>query len=114
MEANVQNASASSRYGGYPREKTIYDPENIRAMVYLVETDNAKGPQEITYGAAKELFSVDAGGHVDRNLRLALLAVELAEAALRLRVEVSAEALRLYVRDYFCSNSKLERLFSNF
>ena len=45
MEANVQNASASSRYGGYPREKTIYDPENIpRAprQVWIHLDDNQK------------------------------------------------------------------------
>jgi hypothetical protein len=37
-------------YGGYAKEKTIYDSVSIRPMVYLIECYYKKRPKEITLG----------------------------------------------------------------
>jgi hypothetical protein len=43
-------------FGGYPKEKTIYDKNSVKTMVYLVEMGNEKKPNEISLGTDDNLF----------------------------------------------------------
>jgi hypothetical protein len=43
-------------FGGYPREKTIYDKYSIRSMIYLVEASFYKKPPEDSLGTDDNLF----------------------------------------------------------
>ena len=67
-------------YGGYPAEKTKYDSASLRAFNMLIETSHNKQPTQFL-GSSLDIFNpVQAeNGHVARNLRLALLAVELVQ-----------------------------------
>ena len=71
--------------------------ENVRAAVYLIETDGQKDPREATYGA-REIISSSEGdlyisresienedpqlgydGHINRNIRLATAMIDLSK-----------------------------------
>lgn len=67
-------------FGGYPKEKTIYDQSTLRVFNMLVETSNTKIP--FTHlGTSLDVMRGDTtgNGHISRNIRLALLAAELVE-----------------------------------
>jgi len=43
-------------FGGYPKEKTIYDEFSVRTMIYLVEASFNKKPYEDELGSDDNLF----------------------------------------------------------
>ena len=65
-------------YGGYPEEKTVYEDATLRAANILVEASDAKWPSESVLGGREGLFEPKGkgSGHVPRNLRLSLLALD--------------------------------------
>ncbi|GLD97563.1 hypothetical protein PINS_up006253 [Pythium insidiosum] len=82
-------------YGGYPREKTVYNNVTHRAFNILVETANAKHPRDDTLGQYDDLYRSEldfhsseraesfSAGHITQNVRLALMLVELVQPYLR-------------------------------
>jgi hypothetical protein len=71
-------------YGGYPREKTVYDSHVLRAVLYLVETAFRKTPHVSKLGhktSVEEPFKPGqlGDGHVPRNVRLCLAALDAVE-----------------------------------
>lgn len=67
-------------YGGYPKEKTIYNNSTLRVFNMLVETSNKKEPQHKLGNSADVLSCETSGnGHISRNIRLSLLAVDMVE-----------------------------------
>ncbi|KAH8078118.1 hypothetical protein JL720_9793 [Aureococcus anophagefferens] len=69
---------------GYDRARTAsYDDASNRCFMVLVETSNAKAGPPRLFGGDGALFDPaaagDDGGHVPRNVRLALLALDVAE-----------------------------------
>lgn len=71
-------------HGGYPASKTSYDSSTLRVFNALVETSNRKSPRD-HLGNDQQIFPITAGtdsrsvGHVPRNVRLSLLAIDLVE-----------------------------------
>lgn len=69
-------------FGGYDTIKTVYQDSSLRAFNMLVETSHEKIPQ---YHLGTENGILDWGGngdgngHIARNIRLSLLAIELTE-----------------------------------
>ncbi|OWZ22607.1 hypothetical protein PHMEG_0002685 [Phytophthora megakarya] len=82
-------------FGGYPKEKTIYNNITNRAFNMLVETSNSKEPKQDDLGNFKELYkenvdffrteetTTESVGHVPRNVRLALMMIEMAQPMVR-------------------------------
>ncbi|KAL3672084.1 hypothetical protein V7S43_002748 [Phytophthora oleae] len=82
-------------FGGYPKEKTIYNNITHRAFNMLVETSNNKEPAVKDLGNFKELYQANVDffrtegiktefvGHVPRNVRLALMMIEMAQPLVR-------------------------------
>lgn len=68
-------------YGGYPLEKTEYFPDMTRCVTFLVETGMSKRPPEKTLGDSKRMLlrGGKGDGHVPRNVRLLLTAVDALE-----------------------------------
>ena len=68
-------------FGGYPAEKTIYNPSTLRVFNMLVESSDQKIPPAKSLGTSEEVLqSTSTGtGYVSRNMRLSLLAIELVE-----------------------------------
>eukprot|EP00656_Telonema_subtile_P056608 TRINITY_DN9082_c0_g2_i1.p1 TRINITY_DN9082_c0_g2~~TRINITY_DN9082_c0_g2_i1.p1 ORF type:complete len:568 (-),score=104.35 TRINITY_DN9082_c0_g2_i1:126-1829(-) len=69
------------RVKGYPTSKTRYDDQALRCPMFLVETAMDKDPHEGSLGGEEEVFLPGGAedGHVPRNLRIGLLAIDLAE-----------------------------------
>ncbi|CAM9928960.1 unnamed protein product, partial [Ectocarpus fasciculatus] len=71
--------------GRYPRAKTIYNSAMLRAFNILVETSDQKHPSQALLGSRQGLLDhtpseeAHGNGHVARNIRLALMAVDLVE-----------------------------------
>ncbi|KAG1703771.1 hypothetical protein DVH05_006786 [Phytophthora capsici] len=82
-------------FGGYPKEKTVYNNITHRAFNMLVETSNNKEPAVKDLGNFKELYQANVDfyrtdgvqtelvGHVPRNVRLALMMIEMAQPLVR-------------------------------
>ncbi|KAJ8561753.1 hypothetical protein ON010_g7927 [Phytophthora cinnamomi] len=82
-------------FGGYPKEKTVYNNITHRAFNMLVETSNAKEPRPGDLGNFKELYKANVDfyrtdsikkefvGHVPRNVRLALMMIEMVQPLVR-------------------------------
>jgi hypothetical protein len=73
-------------FDGYPSAQTQYDDATLRAFNMLVETSDNKMPKQNLGNSVNILGAApEENGHVARNLRLALLAVELVQpwAAIR-------------------------------
>jgi hypothetical protein len=69
-------------FGGYPKEKTTYNNSTLRAFNMLIETSDPKAPPRSELGQRTHPLVSSNGvenGHIARNLRLALLAVDVAE-----------------------------------
>ncbi|KAG6976221.1 hypothetical protein JG688_00001565 [Phytophthora aleatoria] len=89
------HACEPSTFGGYPKEKTIYNNITHRAFNMLVETSNTKEPKAADLGNFKELYKANVDffrtegittefvGHVPRNVRLALMMIEMAQPLVR-------------------------------
>jgi Zinc carboxypeptidase len=73
-------------YGGYPAKQTKYDNSTLRAFNMLIETSDDKRPSADTLGTSEKILtqSSPGNGHVARNLRLALLSLELVEPYVRI------------------------------
>ncbi|KAL3943524.1 MAG: hypothetical protein SGBAC_002419 [Bacillariaceae sp.] len=67
-------------FGGYPKEKTIYNNSTLRIFNMLIETSDDKIPT-IHLGNSVDVLHKDTkgNGHISRNIRVALLAAELVE-----------------------------------
>jgi len=80
---------APTTFGGYPAEKTTYNNSTLRAFNMLIETSTPKTPQRKDLGKrTNPLEGGDGGGnngHIVRNLRLALLAVDVVEPYVSIR-----------------------------
>ena len=71
-----------STFGGYDAEKTQYNNSTLRAFNMLIETSDIKEPPRSQLGKRTQpLISTDGAenGHIARNIRLALLAVDAVE-----------------------------------
>jgi Zinc carboxypeptidase len=68
-------------FSGYDKAKTIYSNSTLRVFNMLVETSDDKIPKTEDLGSSLGIMysDGDGNGHVARNIRLALLAVELVE-----------------------------------
>lgn len=78
--ANNQGCHPSS-YGGYPRAKTSYTPDMLKAFNILIETSSAKKPS-YGFGNTNEVLrgsGASGDGHIPRNLRLCLLMTDLVQ-----------------------------------
>eukprot|EP00957_Ditylum_brightwellii_P192744 14676033-Ditylum_brightwellii.AAC.1 len=69
------------QYGGYPKERTIYDESTLRTFNMLVETSDVKSPARDDLGTSHDPFNTNSqgNGHISRNIRLALLALDLVQ-----------------------------------
>jgi hypothetical protein len=68
-------------FDGYPQEKTIYNESTLRAFNMLIETSDRKIPHS-HLGSNHNLLDDNQheyNGHVSRNIRLALMAIELVQ-----------------------------------
>ena len=64
---------------GYDRERTAsYDDASNGCSMLLVETSNAKAGPPSLFGSEDKLFDMGPG-HVTRNIRLALVAIDIVE-----------------------------------
>ncbi|KAL7509201.1 hypothetical protein ACHAXN_007366 [Cyclotella atomus] len=73
---------APTTYGGYDAEKTTYNNSTLRAFNMLIETSDIKGPPRDQLGKRTQPLISSSGeenGHIARNIRLALLAVDAVE-----------------------------------
>lgn len=82
-------------FGGYPKKKTVYNNVTNRAFNMLVETSNRKVPLPADLGNFKELYNANVDffrtkgtatkvvGHVPRNVRLALMMIEMVQPLVR-------------------------------
>lgn len=70
-----------STYGGYPASKTIYNEATLRVFNMLVETSTNKIPPSSELGTSKDVLdqNTSGNGHVSRNIRLAIAAIDLVE-----------------------------------
>ena len=69
-------------YGGYPENKTQYNESTLRAFNMLIETSNDKIPRHhlgSTKGLLNQHVSFENNGHVARNIRLGLAAIEFVQ-----------------------------------
>jgi len=67
--------------GDYPPEKTEYNDSMLRAFNMLVETSNAKIPKK-SLGTSEDVLQPDnsiGNGHIARNMRLALMAIDIVQ-----------------------------------
>ena len=75
-------------YGGYPPEKTVYNNSTLRAFNMLIETSDKKEPNREDLGSRHDPLISKNGrenGHVARNIRLALLAMDVVEPYVSIR-----------------------------
>lgn len=75
-------------FGGYPAEKTQYGNSTLRAFNMLIETSDPKEPPRATLGKRTNPLASSNGeenGHVARNMRLALLAMDVVEPYVSIR-----------------------------
>lgn len=77
--------------GGYPKEKVRLDKRTQRCVTYLVETAREKKPDEHMLGSSEHVLQrgADGDGHVPRNVRLLLSAVDALEPYIILGDSVS-------------------------
>ena len=68
-------------FGGYPKEKTVYNDSMLRVFNMLIETSDQKTPKPSNLGTSWDVLSGDTAhnGHISRNIRLALLSADLVE-----------------------------------
>ena len=106
-------------YGGYESEQTTYNNSTLRAFNMLVETSDPKTPNRDDLGMrTSPLVSSNGGenGHIARNIRLALLAMDIVEPYVTIRglegLELEDDVLptvnmRRYNGVSYLENSKL-------
>eukprot|EP00571_Detonula_confervacea_P003463 CAMPEP_0172329022 /NCGR_PEP_ID=MMETSP1058-20130122/60661_1 /TAXON_ID=83371 /ORGANISM="Detonula confervacea, Strain CCMP 353" /LENGTH=871 /DNA_ID=CAMNT_0013046167 /DNA_START=25 /DNA_END=2640 /DNA_ORIENTATION=- len=77
-----------STFGGYPAEKTQYNNSTLRAFNMLIETSDPKEPPRAELGKRTNPLMSSNGkenGHIARNMRLALLAMDVVEPYVSIR-----------------------------
>ncbi|KAJ8901433.1 hypothetical protein NDN08_007279 [Rhodosorus marinus] len=77
---NMTNCKPST-HGGYPLEYTTYNDVSNRCVSYSVETSRESSPAEKDLGEPRGLYArkeSNGNGHIPRNLRLALMAIDVA------------------------------------
>jgi len=75
-------------FGGYPAAKTKYNNSTLRAFNMLVETSDPKTPPRDALGKRNQPLVSSNGednGHIARNIRLALLAIDVVEPYVSIR-----------------------------
>ena len=75
-------------FGGYAPEKTTYNNSTLRAFNMLIETSDNKTPSRDALGdRTQPLVSTDGkdNGHIARNIRLALLAMDVVDPYVSIR-----------------------------
>ncbi|KAL7534566.1 hypothetical protein ACHAXR_005959, partial [Thalassiosira sp. AJA248-18] len=75
-------------FGGYPAEKTRYNNSTLRAFNMLIETSDPKSPRQSELGKRSQPLVSSNGaenGHIARNIRLALLALDVVEPYVSIR-----------------------------
>lgn len=85
-----------STHGGYSAEKTKYDDAAIRAVTILVETSDQKTPPESTLGGEGGVYAPGGvgDGHIPRNMRLALSAIDLLEPYVAISAAIAPPSSR--------------------
>lgn len=87
-------ACRPSGFGGYAKAKTIYNNVTHRTAMMLIETSDAKEPLPETLGDYADLYDTNLDyyyhqdaykpvGHVTRNVRVALMIIEMARPYVR-------------------------------
>jgi len=68
-------------FGGYPPEKTTYNDSTLRMFNVLVEASDHKTPPATKTGTTEQLLITNGAGngHISRNLRIALMEIELVQ-----------------------------------
>jgi len=69
-------------YGGYDESSTSYTDSMLRVSAFKIHTSRTKSPPNNHFGDTKNLFdskNLDDNGHVNRNLRLLLMAIDIVE-----------------------------------
>jgi hypothetical protein len=94
-------------YGGYPKSKTSYSSGTLRSFIMLVETSNDKSPSPTTMGSPRQILNPTGrgSGHVSRNVRIGLLALDLVQPYVSIR-SVNGEELS---RDLVPQEARLGR-----
>lgn len=75
-------------YGGYEKKRTTYNNSTLRAFNMLIETSDKKEPSREDLGTRRDPLISGNGrenGHVARNIRLALLAMDVVEPYVSIR-----------------------------
>jgi len=75
-----------TQYGGYPLESTMYTNSTHRTFNMLVEASQSKTPLKNQLGYSQHYlagFDRKTNGHIARNVRLSLLAIELVQPYLQ-------------------------------
>ena len=106
-----------TQYGGYDMQKTVYNESTLRAFNMLIETSNSKIPGN-HLGTNQDILNDNTytnNGHVARNIRLALMAIELVEPYVSIwgvnTVPLKADVVPLIPRtDRLCIQSKAMRI----
>ena len=80
-DTNYVHACTPRTYNTYPTDRTVYSDSMLRAFNVLVEAWDRKRPYESELGSDTGVLKVSGpgDGHVPRNIRLALLMVDLVE-----------------------------------
>src|SRR3569832_2048621 len=92
-------------FGGYDASKTQYNSGTLRACIMMVETSNQKTPSRISLGSPRDILNTNGAGsgHITRNLRVALLALDLVEPYLTMEsvndVALTTDLVPLQSRD---------------
>jgi hypothetical protein len=73
-------------YSAYGKERTAPHPSAFAAFNILVETSDSKHPSHKVFGHSADLFKVDGSGqgHIPRNIRLALLMLDVVQPYVQL------------------------------
>jgi hypothetical protein len=77
-----RNPCTPDSFGGYPSSKTTYDDSMLRIVNILVETSDDKRPSDSKLGNMKGVIgggSNNNNGHIARNIRLALVVVDMVQ-----------------------------------
>lgn len=83
-------------FGGYAEEQTKYTDAMLRAVNVLVETSDAKWPTVL--GESNKILDAESGtGHVPRNVRLALMLIDIVEPYVYV-VDAAMDELSIQVR----------------
>lgn len=91
--ANEATVCNPKTLGGYARSKTVHDRATKRCVTYLVETARDKKPLEHSLGSSESVMrrGSEGDGHIPRNIRLLLTAVDSVEPYFLLDEEVSKD-----------------------